>query len=384
MRASLKTVGIYAAIIAVTLFAAEMLARIYVWTPFCQAPTVGDRLGDRRYDQSYGGFGDLLPNQDGHWVVWFHRPYHVQTNSVGLRNVEEPSPSAFRILALGDSQTFGPYLANEDTWPAWAENALRTRLGSPGGLQVLNAGIAGYTIADELAYLKEKGVAFRPDLVVLAVFENDLTDLKLEGKEQFRRKPPPKKKFAPGLSKELRARFALFQVVEDIKRSINFAKNRIDIRKGEANPVGPAAGTEAGGGASQPADELAPLKQRYDRLFDETAALLKSNHIPFAVVFIPAGGDGPEERPSNMAPLIREAARRGGVPLFEATQALRSVPDAAARFYLLQRDPKSGNMTGNGHLSREGNAVIGTAVADWLLSQSLVRNGVLPGAAQAP
>jgi hypothetical protein len=44
---------------------------------------------------------------------YVHRPYNVQTNSVGFRNTEEPSASAFQMLAVGDSQTFGPYLANE-------------------------------------------------------------------------------------------------------------------------------------------------------------------------------------------------------------------------------------------------------------------------------
>ena len=44
------------------------------------------------------------------------------TNNAGLRNAEELSDKAFHILAVGDSQTFGPFLANEDTWPAWTES----------------------------------------------------------------------------------------------------------------------------------------------------------------------------------------------------------------------------------------------------------------------
>ncbi len=87
----------------------------------------------------------------------------------------------FRIPAIGDSQTFGAYNVNEDTWPAWAENDLKpARQAGPARFQVLNAGISGYTISDELAYLKDKGVALQPKLVLLAVIENDITDLRKE------------------------------------------------------------------------------------------------------------------------------------------------------------------------------------------------------------
>ena len=60
--------------------------------------------GPLRYYHSPSGLGDLVPNQNGLWVILFHRPYNVQTNSVGFRNTEEPSASAFQILAVGDSR----------------------------------------------------------------------------------------------------------------------------------------------------------------------------------------------------------------------------------------------------------------------------------------
>src|SRR5262245_28487417 len=122
---SLKTVGTYTAIVLGTLIGAEAVARIWDWSPPVRENLVDDGVGRWRYEHGHGGYGDLTPNQNGHWLIWFHRPYHVQTNSVGLRNSEEPSSSAFRVLAVGDSQTFGPYLANEDTWPGWTENYLR-------------------------------------------------------------------------------------------------------------------------------------------------------------------------------------------------------------------------------------------------------------------
>jgi len=340
---------------------AEVLARAYGWTPSRDDYTA-DRLGQWRYYHSAGGSGDLMPNQDGHWVIWFHRPYHVQTNSAGLRNTAELSNDAFRILAIGDSQTFGAYNANEDTWPAWTENGLNLRFKQAGRVQVLNAGVSSYTISDELAYLKDKGVALQPKLVLLAVFENDVTDLRkdLAGTPQR-----PKGGELSALQITLRAMgrsSALVSLAEQVKTNMQFAAAGIDIRRGEGDRSAP---TEA------PPDESA-LERRYAELFRETVALLKDKSIPFAAFYIPSaealdGGAQP-----TVEPVVRRLAGETGTPYLDLTPILQREPDPAERLYLMQKDPKTGHLTGNGHLSREGNAAVADAVGKWLVEAGLV------------
>jgi lysophospholipase L1-like esterase len=356
---SSRTVGLYGLIVLVTLVAAELLARAYDWSPRFKSGAAGDGLGEWRYFHAPGGFGDLVPGQDGHWVIWFHRPYHVQTNSVGLRNAEEPAAPAMRILAVGDSQTFGPYLANEDTWPAWTENYLRQRLGGADKAQVFNAGIAGYTIVDELAYLREKGTAFRPALVVLAVFENDIDDLRKEKDGRVQRPAGGSASRVETALKALGRSSALVTLAEEIKSEVQRAAAGVDIRRGE--------------GAVQAPDmrpERDRFVRRYGDLFRETVALLKERNIPLAVIFIPAA-DALEGR-SATEPVVKALTAETGTPYLDLTLAFRLQPDAATRLYLLQNDVGSGGLVGNGHLSREGNAVIGRAVADWLLQQALL------------
>jgi len=116
----MRKVAAYAAIIIGTLIAAELLARIWAWQPALFDGPVDDGMGPLRYLYSSSSLGDLVPDQNGLWVSWLHRPFHVQTNSIGFRNAEEPSDDAFQILAVGDSMTFGIYVANDDTWPAWS------------------------------------------------------------------------------------------------------------------------------------------------------------------------------------------------------------------------------------------------------------------------
>src|SRR5262249_38871162 len=156
----------------------------------------------------------------------------VQTNSVGLRNAEEPSDTAFRILAVGDSQTFGPYLANDDTWPAWTENLLRRRDQRVDSVQVFNAGIAGYTLPDNLAYLRDKGVHFRPRLVIFAATERNLHFMRREISRHLQR---PQSRIPSGLEmawqRVLRAS-ALVDLAEQVKGRIKIALAEATINRG--------------------------------------------------------------------------------------------------------------------------------------------------------
>jgi lysophospholipase L1-like esterase len=357
-----RRLSVYSLIIAATLAGAEIVARLYAWEPpRSLEPTKNDGLGVSRYLYSPNGFGDLVPQQDGHWIIWYHRPYHVQTNSLGLRNTEEPRVNAVRVLAIGDSQTFGPYLANEDTWPAWLENHLRLK-DRQRDVQVFNAGISGYSISDELAYLRDKGVRFAPSLVVLATFENDVLDLRHGDTIRIRQSAST----SMAVFRTFSQYSALMNVAYEIKTRLQLALAGVDIRRGEGNPQVPP-------GAPAPAQPQSdPLQRRYSELFREAAALLRERDIRFAVVYIPTAEIVERTSPATVELLVRTLARDAGTPYLDLTPAMQAERDAPSRLYLLQRDPQSGNLAGNGHLSREGNAVVGRAIGNWLVAEGLL------------
>jgi lysophospholipase L1-like esterase len=361
LKVLLRQAAVYLAIIVATLVAAESLARIFDWEPRAWDGSVGDGMGPLRYYHSPSGLGDLVPNQNGLWVIWFHRPYNVQTDSVGFRNTEEPSANAFQILAVGDSQTFGPYLANEDTWPAWSEAYLARHYHNGAPVRVFNSGIAGYTILDELAYLREKGIHLKPNLVVLGVFENDINDLLKEKNGVVQRPHDDVQSLATIWLKVLARGSALFGVAERIKARMQLAAAGVDIRRGEPNATKPPQG---------PSDDHDMLARRYGELFRETVALLKSQGIPLAVIFIPAADDVARAASSEMEPTIRALTAETGTPYLDLTPFMRAQTDAPERLYLLQQ--KNGVLTGNGHMSREGHAVVGRALVDWLIAKKLV------------
>lgn len=83
----------------------------------------------------------------------------------GMTATAELSP--FRIIALGDSFTFGYGVADHETWPAMLESRLGQKV------QVINAGTTSYSVFHELDLFKEKGLGLKPRLLIHGLYWND-------------------------------------------------------------------------------------------------------------------------------------------------------------------------------------------------------------------
>ena len=99
----------------------------------------------------------------------------VRINAEGFRDDEiAPSkpPGALRILCLGDSSTFGYGVTPDETYPAWLERSLARRF--PGRrVEVINAGVPGWESANGAAFLTRRGMAWKPEVVVISFGYNE-------------------------------------------------------------------------------------------------------------------------------------------------------------------------------------------------------------------
>ncbi|MEE8468334.1 MAG: GDSL-type esterase/lipase family protein [Planctomycetota bacterium] len=101
--------------------------------------------------------------------------FDVRTNSLGLRGEElqDPRPvGGVRILCVGDSCTFGTGVGQHDTYPAVLETNLRRELSNQ-GVEILNAGVPGYTSYQCLRYLESEGFDLAPDVIVFCTNFNE-------------------------------------------------------------------------------------------------------------------------------------------------------------------------------------------------------------------
>lgn len=102
------------------------------------------------------------------------RGVRVQVNEHGMRGPSAPAlPAAgvHRVLAVGDSATFGEGVPVEAAWPSVLQADLSQR--APGAWEVLNSGVEGWNTEAEVAYLQQQGLALQPETVVVAFNLND-------------------------------------------------------------------------------------------------------------------------------------------------------------------------------------------------------------------
>lgn len=81
-------------------------------------------------------------------------------------------PGTLRVLALGDSFTWGFEIGQADSaWPALLERTLGSYASQP--VEVINMAFRGYTTANEAELLRRVGWQFDPDLVLIQFLVND-------------------------------------------------------------------------------------------------------------------------------------------------------------------------------------------------------------------
>lgn len=159
-----------------------------------------DPLGISYYEWVGEYLRDMLPDDQ---LIYRHKPEWekrygnvlVTFNERGLRDrpILSKAEDEYRILALGDSVTFGLGVDQDKTFAARLESLLRGRLHRP--VRVINSGVGGYNTVQELTYFKQEGIDLQPDLVLLTYVTNDIEEKRKPfdpwSKSSMRGKPFP-------------------------------------------------------------------------------------------------------------------------------------------------------------------------------------------------
>lgn len=138
------------------------------------------------YEPAEGYGHRLVPNFEGFGPL----NVPIKTNAEGFRDIEhqqEKTPGTLRVLGLGDSFLFGWGVARSETFLAQLEGRLRRATGRP--VETINAGVPGWGLTQYYVYLKNVGVQYRPDVIVLAYFVDDLpgsVEESLPANQQYR------------------------------------------------------------------------------------------------------------------------------------------------------------------------------------------------------
>lgn len=100
-------------------------------------------------------------------------------NSLGFRDVEHAPAKpldTLRIVALGDSFTYGVGADFADTYLVRVEQRLNQRPAAPRRVEIIKLGMPRHFPLLERRTLEEVGLRFAPDIVMVAVLPNDVID----------------------------------------------------------------------------------------------------------------------------------------------------------------------------------------------------------------
>lgn len=115
------------------------------------------------------------PGFRGHWEgTWF------EINSLGMRGPEitlDKQPGEFRVVALGDSCTFGKSVEEEETWPRQLEGLLAARMPEGRFARVANLGVNGFAGHEYHELFFRLGLGLRPDVVLVGYNLNDFPNV---------------------------------------------------------------------------------------------------------------------------------------------------------------------------------------------------------------
>jgi lysophospholipase L1-like esterase len=290
--------------------------------------------------------GLFRPNFEGRVGYPPELAYGVSFNDLGLRgppaDLAKP-PGTLRILALGDSVTFGYHVEDDETYPVHLEQRLRA---AGLAVEVLNGGCGHFTITDELPYLRDRLLDLDPDLVVLQFCANDVSPHDLDR--------------SPTLYEEILVEAAAGPPFSQLLRStaLGEAQLRLAIalkrwRQGPRTDLGQAAD-----------DVPERCWTRYGEELERLSALLREREVPLLLVGFPDLGTVEAAGPSGYDTHLSALAAELEVPYASLLTRFRAAKDPRS-LYLYPLD---------GHPSDAGHALLAEVVheqleaAGWLKS----------------
>jgi lysophospholipase L1-like esterase len=292
--------------------------------------------------------GLLTPGQD---IVDREKPalpYHVRINALGYRGAELPAgtdAAALRILAVGDSFTYGDFVDDEQTLPARLEERLRARCGA---VTVINAGVGGTTLVTHEQMIR-RARPLRPDVVLLTFSENDVVDLAAPmwfGLEDNRR---AKSRFPLSVLYPVLRRTALWNFGLRVRATLSTWDRPVAVDAGEPTAEDRVARAET----------MRRLREEYTRRLEVIRDLVHAEGMQLVYALYPTHHSvlAPDEA-EQMAWALR-TGRGLGLSTVSLLPALRASGEPVERLYLLPHD---------GHPSPLGYELAAEALAtsvDW-------------------
>jgi hypothetical protein len=255
----------------------------------------------------------LRPNQD-HYRFFVH----TRINSHSMRSSEFPARKGsrvYRIMFVGDSITYGTTRVDQNNiFTEIVHREMPSQFHEH--IEVLNASANAWGIANELGYIRSRGV-FNSDVVVLVLNDGDLDQRK--------------------------------STVNDVGTQLFLARPTCalcEVARHYGESQRPDRGTTDDNDGSQREANLRDLQAFHD--------FVQTNHSKMVILFVPFRKNLPNATTRVLQPELVGWARTEAVPVVDTTPGLASLTISAA------------SIDGGTHLSAAGNMAVATAFESFM------------------
>lgn len=287
-----------------------------------------------------------------HHKAEFDNYYNI--NNEGIREnetyLDKPrDTSKIRILAIGDSFTYGEGSELEDVWHSLLERYVKAK---GKNLEVINAGVGAHDQYQEYYYLKKIIGKYKPDYVLLGFLPNDLTSNKFVNQ-----------KIWPSNVKPKEAKVKPYVWLMDHYQTLAFARrllllNKPTTRKRYAN-------LEYFDYFKSPQKRPAIINNQFEVtgiLLNQIDSICKAHHAPFIVVYIPhiyeiIADKKPGIDLFTMEHFLAAESRKTGFYFIPTLTYFRQQSEAGAQTHFYEDE----------HLTEVGNRILADAIKDSLV-----------------
>jgi hypothetical protein len=293
---------------------------------------VSELRGLHEYRPDRGWLYGLRPGAEGRLSETGDALYRINQDGFRGPRHARPKPAATtRVLVMGDSIAFGFGVPEESTFPRVLEQQLGA-LVPQARSEVVNLGVGGYNAWNESELLKDVGLGYQPDLVLVQFCINDLNDpsLHFEAQARLLLSTIPDAAFPnPALRRTPRRAPSRLLVWCAASRLCSLTRDRwLDARATEFDEATKRAAVVPVGSADGP--EWRWLEARYL----EMAAAAQRAGAGFAVLAFPypaqLAGDGPDPVQERLLAL----AGRHGWTAIDPLPAFRAAHAAGTALFL--------------------------------------------------
>ncbi len=310
-------------------------------------------------------------------------PHAGRLNSFGFSGPEIPlkkPEDTLRIVVLGDSVSYGSGVDDKDTFPRILEGLLRTQK----KIEVINAGVRGYTTYNEARYFRDRLLEFSPDLVILQTCMNDITNpswhwnavssIQLTPPDDAYPNSELKNLSLPGKT--------IFNTIA--KKSLLYAIGRIAYLKFKKIGVEKKIGIATDGKfwptyiTAESDQTLLPyleyqsvewvwLRKQLDLALD----VAKTKSIPLALLIVPLSFELDPNYPFNPKANFLRYCRESGIPCLNLIENFKG--ENPSKFYLMSSTSKLPNLADVWHFNAEGHKITAELLASFIQNNHLLQ-----------